>query len=122
MDRPRNPALPNLRLGQLTDCWDNACEADHVGEMIMPQYFFDVQSSEWNYCDPDGISLEGNDAAVAYAKRMIRELKEDEGYDASDLQMFVKDESRRRVVAIPFNPTKARTFGKSRAVMPMGTT
>jgi hypothetical protein len=81
-----------------------------------------VRSSEWNYRDPDGISLEDNDAAVAYAKRMIRELKEDEGYDALDLQIFVKDESRRRVVAIPFNPTKVTTFGKSRAVMPMGTT
>jgi len=71
----------------------------------MPQYFFDVRSSEWDYHDPDGITRADDKAAIAYAKRMIRELKEDEGYDAPDLQMFVKDESQRRIVTLPFNPT-----------------
>ena len=75
----------------------------------MPQYFFDVRSSQWDYYDPDGIALSDDEAAIAYAERMIRELKADEGYDAPDLQMYVENESRRRIVTIPFNPTEVRT-------------
>ena len=60
----------------------------------MPQYYFDVRSAEWDYRDPDGIKLADDDAATAYAERIIRELKADEGYDASDLQMLVKDKSQ----------------------------
>jgi hypothetical protein len=116
MDGPRNPALRNLRLARLTDCRDNVREGGHDGGMIMPQYFFDVRSSEWNYRDPDGITLDDDNAAIAYAERMISELKADEGYEAPDLQMFVKV-SQRRIVAIPFNPTKVRTLRKSRALM-----
>jgi hypothetical protein len=92
------------------------------GEIVMPQYFFDVRSSQWDYYDPDGIALSDDEAAIAYAERMIRELKADEGYDAPDLQMYVKNESRRRIVTIPLNPTEVRTLGKSHAVMPMGIT
>ena len=61
------------------------------GEMMMPQYFFDVRSIEWSYHDPDGITLADDDTAISYAERMIRELKADEGYDAPDLQMLVKN-------------------------------
>jgi hypothetical protein len=68
----------------------------------MPQYFFDVRSIEWgDYCDPDGITLADEKAAITYAERMIRELKADEGYDAPDLRMLVKDESQRTVVTLP---------------------
>jgi hypothetical protein len=74
------------------------------------------------YCDPDGIALSDEKAAIAYAERIIRELKADEGYDAPDLQMYVKDESQRRIVTIPFNPTEVRTLERSHAVMPMGIT
>jgi len=70
----------------------------------------------------DGITLADDEAAIAYAERMVRELKENEGYDAPDLQMFVKNESRRRIVTIPFDPTEVRTLGKSYAVMPIGIT
>jgi len=41
----------------------------------------------------DGITLADDEAAIAYAERMVRELKENEGHDAPDLQMFVKKES-----------------------------
>jgi len=86
----------------------------------MPQYYFDVWSPEWDYRDPDGIKLADDDAATAYAERIIRELKADEGYDASDLQMLVKDKSQHVMFAIPFNSTNVKLLGKSHSVMPIG--
>ena len=76
----------------------------------MPQYFFDVRSSSWDYTDPDGISLPDDGAAMAYAERMIRELKADDGdgYDEPDLQMFVRNEIGALSFSIPFNPRKER--------------
>ena len=76
----------------------------------MPQYFFDVRSSTWDYTDPDGISLPDDGAATAYAERMIRELKADDGndYDEPDLQMFVRNEIGTVRFSIPFNPIKER--------------
>jgi hypothetical protein len=88
----------------------------------MPQYFFDVRSHEFDYCDPDGITLTDDDAAIAYAERMIRELKEDEGYEAPDLKMFVKDETLRSIITIRFNPPRVRTLGESYELMSMRTT
>ena len=85
----------------------------------MPQYFFDVRPGELDFHDPDGITLADDDAAIAYAERMIRELKEDEGYEAPDLKMFVKDESRRAMITIRFNPPKVRTLGESYELTPM---
>jgi hypothetical protein len=87
--------------------------------MAMPQYFFDVRSQEFDYRDSDGITLADGGAAIAYAERMIRELKEDEGYEAPDLEMFVKDAFERAIITIRFNPPKIRTVGESSAVAPM---
>jgi hypothetical protein len=74
----------------------------------MPQYFFDVRSNAWDYIDPDGIPLADDGAALAYAKRMIRELKSDDGneYDAPDFQMFIRNEIGNVRFSIPFNPVK----------------
>jgi hypothetical protein len=88
----------------------------------MPQYFFDVRSHELDYRDPDGIALADDDAAIAYAERMIRELKEDEGYEAPDLKMYVKDESQRAMITIRFNPPKISTMGESYELMPLRVT
>ena len=60
----------------------------------MPQYFFDVRSTDWDYTDPDGIALPDDEAAIIYAERMIAELKEDGGYDAPDLQMLAEKRCR----------------------------
>jgi hypothetical protein len=81
-----------------------------TGEGPMPQYFFDVRSSTWGYTDPDGISLRDDGAAIAYAERMIRELKADDGdgYNEPDLQMFVRNEIGALSFSIPFNPRKER--------------
>ncbi len=92
------------------------------GEMMMPQYFFDVRSIEWSYHDPDGITLADDDTAISYAERMICELKADEGYDAPDLQMFVKNESQNPLIVIPFNPTNLRVLEKRYSVAPIGIT
>jgi hypothetical protein len=76
----------------------------------MPQYFFDVRSSTWDYTDPDGISLPDDEAAIAYAERMIRELKDDDGndYDEPDLRMLIRNEIGTVRFSIPFNPMKER--------------
>ena len=84
----------------------------------MPQYFFDVRCDEWDFRDPDGITLADDEAAISYAERMIQELKEDEGYEAPDLKMFVKDESQRSLITIRFNPPKVQALGESYALMP----
>ena len=52
--------------------------------------------------DPDGIDLADHDAAHAYARRVIRELKEDGGYDGPGLTMVVKDHTGKTVHSIPF--------------------
>jgi len=80
-------------------------------EGLMPQYFFDVRSSDWDYTDPDGFSLPDDEAAIAYAERMIRELKDDDGddYDAADLRMLIRNEIGPVRFSIPFNPIKERT-------------
>jgi hypothetical protein len=81
----------------------------------MPQYFFDVRSTNLDYTDPDGIELAGDVAALAYAQRMIRELKEDDGYDAPDLQMLIRKENGSVRFAVPFNPMKDRQTASASA-------
>jgi hypothetical protein len=86
----------------------------------MPQYFFDVRSSEWDYTDPDGFSLPDDEAAIAYAERVIRELKDDDGneYGALDLQMFIRNEIGPVRFSIPFNPAKDQTPGRDDELLP----
>jgi len=81
----------------------------------MPQYFFDVRSNTWDYTDPDGFSLPDDGAALAYAQRMIRELKEDEGneYDAPGLQMLIRKENGTVRFSVPFNPMKERASARA---------
>jgi hypothetical protein len=92
------------------------------GEIMMPQYFFDVRSIAWSYHDPDGITLADDDTAISYAERMIRELKADEGYDAPDLQMLVKNRAQNPIIVIPFNPTNLRVLKKHYSIAPIGIT
>jgi hypothetical protein len=82
----------------------------------MAQYFFDVQSSTWDYTDPDGIALPDDGAAIAYAKRMIGELKDDDGadYDEPDLQMLIRNEIGTVRFSIPFKPMKDRSVDPRR--------
>jgi hypothetical protein len=86
----------------------------------MPLYFFDVRSSSWDYTDPDGFSLPNDGAAIAYAERMISELKSDDGneYGAPDLQMLIRSEIGTVRVSIPFNPRKDRPPGREDQLPP----
>jgi hypothetical protein len=81
----------------------------------MPQYFFDVRSSAWDYTDPDGIELSDDGAALAYAQQMISELKDDEGneYAAPDLQMLIRKENGTVRFSVPFNPMKERATARA---------
>lgn len=69
----------------------------------MPRYFFAIQASNGDLED-DRISeaLPDITAALAHAERMISELQKEGGYDDPGLKMFVKDESQRTVLFLPF--------------------
>jgi len=86
----------------------------------MPQYFFDVRSIEWDYNDPDGIPLPDDEAAIAYAERMIRELKEDDGYNAPDLQLLARSETGCTIFSVPFNPRNDRSRGAAAVLLGYG--
>jgi hypothetical protein len=78
----------------------------------VPQYFFDVRSTDWDYTDPDGIALPDDEAAIIYAERMIAELKEDGGYDAPDLQMLARNDAGQTIFSISFNSRNDRNWQK----------
>jgi hypothetical protein len=52
--------------------------------------------------DRRGTLLPNDDAALTYAKRIVRELKESGGYDNPDLKMIVKNSDGEVIHLIPF--------------------
>ena len=86
-------------------------------EGIMPQYFFDVRSIDLDYSDPDGIALPDDEAAIVYAERMIDELKEDDDYNAPDLQMLARNDAGQTIFSIPFNSRNDRNWQKVTVVL-----
>ncbi len=68
----------------------------------MGRYFFILQWPDRKHDDRYGTVLANDEAARAYAERIIRELKEAGGYDDDGLTMIVKGAGRRRVFSIPF--------------------
>jgi hypothetical protein len=66
------------------------------------RFFFIIRSLDWEDDDLDGTLLLGPIAAVAYAHRVMRELKEAGGYDDPGLVMIVQNHKRETVVTIPF--------------------
>jgi hypothetical protein len=85
----------------------------------VPQYFFDVRSTDWDYTDPDGIALPDDEAAIIYAERMIAELKEDGGYDAPDLQMLARNDAGQTIFSISFNSRNDRNWQKVAVLLVM---
>jgi hypothetical protein len=69
----------------------------------MPRYFFTLKWPDNEHADPEGIVLQDDGAALEYAQRIVRELKEEDGNDDPDLLMVATDDSTRRVVAISFS-------------------
>jgi hypothetical protein len=68
----------------------------------LPRYFFALRWSDKVHDDTDGTVLSGADAAYAYAKRIIGELKEAGGYDDPGLTMVVMGDNGDTIHSIPF--------------------
>jgi hypothetical protein len=66
------------------------------------RFFFVIYSPKWEDDDRAGTLLLSPVAAVVYAHRIMRELKESGGYDRLGLFMIVKNHKRETVEIIPF--------------------
>jgi hypothetical protein len=84
-----------------------SCLDTQLGGMTMPvfevqRYFFGVRWSDHEDDDPSGAVFSDNAAALNYADRLIRELKEGGRYDDPNLMVIVGDEMKTVVLSIPF--------------------
>lgn len=66
------------------------------------RYFFVVRWPDHDDNDEDGTLFLSKSAALAYARRIVRELKEVGGYDGLALTMVVEDENGTVIHSIPF--------------------
>lgn len=66
------------------------------------RYFFSLQWADRLHDDLDGTPLPSDADALAYAKRIIRELKEAGGYDDPGIKMIVKNTNGKVLCSIPF--------------------
>jgi len=65
--------------------------------------------------DPEGTALPNKEAALAYAGRIMRELKEAGGYDDPGLMMIVKDSAGETIFSVPF-----QRYRRCRSAVPAG--
>ena len=71
----------------------------------MPQYFFNIRSSDAEAeDDPHGTNLPDLAAALSYAERTIRDLQKERKYRPPGPMMMVMDEAGQTVLALPFFP------------------
>jgi hypothetical protein len=68
----------------------------------MSRYFFVIEGPDETHNDKSGTLLPDDKAAVAYAKRIIGELKEAGGYDEPGFKVIVQKHNREVVQIIPF--------------------
>jgi hypothetical protein len=66
------------------------------------RYFFDVRWPDREDDDPNGTLLSDNAAALNYADRFIRELKDGGKYNDPNLMVIVRDGMKKVVLSIPF--------------------
>ena len=66
------------------------------------RYFFSLRWSDHEDDDANGTLLSDDAAALSYADRLIRELKEGGRYDDPNLMVIVRDGMKKVVRAIPF--------------------
>jgi hypothetical protein len=66
------------------------------------QYFFGVRRSDREDEDAIGTRLSDVAAALNHAERLIRELKENGGYNDPNLMVIVRDGMKKVVLSIPF--------------------
>jgi hypothetical protein len=66
------------------------------------RYFFGVRWSDHEDYDPKGTLLSDDAAALNYADRLIRELKDERAYSDPNLMVIVRDGMKKVVLSIPF--------------------
>ena len=66
------------------------------------RYYFGLRWSDHEDDDPSGAVLSDNAAALNYADRLIRELKEGGRYNDPNLMVIVSDGMKKIVLSIPF--------------------
>jgi hypothetical protein len=72
------------------------------GENSLFPYYFDVRGyGEFND-DRGGRLMPNDEAALDYARRMIRELRQIGGYDDAGLTLIVRNSAGKTVFSIPF--------------------
>jgi hypothetical protein len=81
----------------LTSNNKKACREDGV----FP-YYFDIQGYREEHDDRGGTLMPNDEAALAYACRIIRELMEAGGYRDPALTMIVRNSAGKTVYSIPF--------------------
>ena len=76
---------------------------ESYGGGAMNRYFFVVVGPDQPHDDEVGTPLADDCAALGYARRIIRELKDAGGYDDPRLAMIVQSELRQPLFTIPFS-------------------
>ena len=71
------------------------------------RYFFGVRWSDHEDYDPNGTLLSDDAAALNYADRLIRELKDGRAYSDPNLMVIVRDGMNKVVLSIPFLAARA---------------
>jgi hypothetical protein len=66
------------------------------------RYFFDLRWSDHEDDDANGTLLADDAAALNYADRLIRQLKDAGDYSDPNLMVIVKDGMKQMVLSIPF--------------------
>ena len=73
-------------------------------ERSMPRYFFTIHGQDPVADDPESTYSPDEAAALSYTEYKIRELRKKSGYNDLALMMFVEDEARQAILALPFFP------------------
>ena len=66
------------------------------------RYFFIIRWPDHDDDDAEGTLFLSQAAALAYARRIVRELKEAGGYDLPGMMMIVQSEAGDVIYSIPF--------------------
>ena len=70
--------------------------------LTVRRYFFGLRWSDHEEDDANGTLLPDDAAALNYADRLIRQLKDAGGYSDPNLTVIVRDGLNRVVLSIPF--------------------
>jgi len=68
----------------------------------MPRYHFVVRTPDHTHDDPDGMDFPNLEAAKEHGHRIVRELREEDGYTPGDSPLLIQDETRETLHSISF--------------------